>query len=220
MSKLTWDQASERLYETGVEQVALYVNNGAGYETGVAWNGCTALNLTPSGAEPTNLYANDKKYLALVSAEEMGGTIEAYTFPTEFNACNGVSELAPGVYAGQQSRKTFALVAKTLIGNDTNSNKHGYKLHILYGCLASPSEQAYATVNDSPEAVTFSWEFTTTPVSVTKVSGVESTAYICINSTEVDGTKLAALEAALYGGESAEPTLKTPDEIYEMLKTA
>ena len=210
MSKLVWDQNGERTYETGVEQVALYPQAAGTYPKGVAWNGITALNITPSGAEPTALYANDRKYLTLMSAEEIGGTIEAYTYPDEFAECDGSKAIVEGVYVGQQPRVAFGLAAKTLIGNDTEGNKHGYKLHLLYGALASPSEKAYATVNDSPEANPFSWELTTTPVSV---AGFEPTAYICIDSTKADATKLKALEEILYGGADSEARLPLPDEI-------
>lgn len=217
MAKMVWDQIGERLYETGIEQVALFKYNNGAYGKGVPWNGITALNLTPSGAEPTPLYANDKKYLNLLSVEELGGTIEAYTFPDEWAECDGSASIAEGVFIGQQPRATFALVGKTLLGNDTLGTKYGYKLHIIYGCLASPSEQSNATVNDSPEAKTMSWEFSTTPVSVT---GYQDTSYICIDSTKVDATKLAELEAALYGGTDSEPTLKMPDEIVTLMGTA
>lgn len=217
MSKMVWDQIGERLYETGVEQVALFPQVDGAYPAGVAWNGITALNLTPSGAEPTPLYANDRKYLTLMSVEELGGTIEAYTYPDEWMECDGSAELVPGVYVGQQARKPFGLVAKTLIGNDTELTKHGYKLHIVYGGLASPTEQAHATINDSPEASTLSWEFSTTPVAVT---GYESTSYICIDSTKVDAEKLAALEAIIYGSDDVEPRLPLPDEIATLMTAA
>lgn len=214
MSKLVWDQTTERLYETGVEQVALYKQVAGEYPTGVAWNGITALNLTPSGAEPTALYANDRKYLTLMSVEELGGTIEAYTYPEEWEECDGSAEAAPGVYIGQQTRATFGLAVKTLVGNDTEGTKHGYKLHLVYGCLASPAEESHTTVNDSPEAVTFSWEFSTTPVDV---PGFAATSYLCIDSTKVDAEKLAALEAKLYGSESESAMLPLPAEVLTMV---
>ena len=219
MSKLVWDQTGARLYETGIEQVALYKQVSGAYPKGVAWNGVTALNITPSGAEPTALYANDKKYLTLMSVEELGGTIEAYTYPDEWAECDGSAELAPGVFIGQQARATFGLVGKTLIGNDTENTKHGYKLHLIYGGLASPSEQSNATINDSPEAKTMSWEFSTTPVNVT---GFEPTSYICIDSTKVDPQKLTALEAILYGSasESGEARLPLPDEVASLISAA
>ena len=214
MSKLVWDQTGDRLYETGVEQVALYQQSGGAYPKGVAWNGVTALNLSPSGAEPTALYANNRKYLTLMSVEELGFTIEAYTYPDEWAECDGSATVVPGVYIGQQPRKPFGLVAKTMIGNDTEGIKHGYKLHIIYGALASPSEQENATINDSPEAKTMSWECSTTPVNV---ANFEPTSYICIDSTTVDGEKLTALEKILYGDTSAEPKLPLPDEVFTTL---
>ena len=217
MSKLVWDQTAEKRYETGIEQVALYKQVSGAYPAGVAWNGITALNLTPSGAEPTPLYANNRKYLTLMSVEELGGTIEAYTYPEEWEECDGSADAVAGVYIGQQPRATFGLVGKTLIGNDTEGTKHGYKLHLVYGCQASPAEESHATVNDSPEAVTFSWEFTATPVDVT---GHKPTAIITIDSTKVDETKLAALEAILYGSEDQEARLPLPDEIKTLLTAA
>ena len=217
MSKMIWDAVGEKFFETGIEQVALYRMTEGAYSTGVAWNGITALNLTPSGAEATSLYANNRKYLTLMSVEELGGTIEAYTYPDEWAECDGSAMAAPGVFIGQQARKPFGLAAKTLVGNDVDLTAHGYKLHLIYGGLASPSEQTNSTVNDSPEAKTMSWEFSTTPVNVT---GYQSTSYMCIDSTKVDADKLAALEAVLYGSESAEPRLPMPDEVLSMLKTA
>lgn len=214
MSKLVWDQTGDRLYETGVEQVALYPQSGGAYPKGVAWNGITALNLAPSGAEPTALYANNRKYLTLMSVEELGFTIEAYTYPDEWAECDGSATVVPGVYIGQQPRKPFGLVAKTMIGNDTEGIKHGYKLHIIYGALASPSEQENATINDSPEAKTMSWECSTTPVNV---ANFEPTSYICIDSTTVNAEKLTALETILYGGAAAEPKLPLPDEVFTTL---
>lgn len=214
MSKITWDQTGERLYETGIEQVALYIQTGGAYPKGVGWNGITALNIAPSGAEPTALYANNKKYLTLMSVEELGFTIEAYTYPDEWAECDGSATVVPGVYVGQQPRKTFGIVGKTLIGNDTEGTKHGYKLHLIYGGLASPSEQSNATVNDSPEAKTMSWECSTTPVNV---AGFEPTSYISIDSTTVDADKLAALEAILYGSDDVEPSLPLPDAVFTTL---
>lgn len=214
MSKLVWDQTAGKRYETGIEQVALYKQVSGAYPAGVAWNGITALNLTPSGAEPTPLYANNRKYLTLMSVEELGGTIEAYTYPEEWEECDGSAEAVAGVYVGQQPRATFGLVGKTLIGNDTEGTKHGYKLHLVYGCLASPAEESHATVNDSPEAVTFSWEFSTTPV---EIDGFSSTSYICIDSTKIDPEKLAALEAKLYGGADSEAMLPMPSEVLALV---
>lgn len=214
MSKMVWDQTGERRYETGVEQVALYPLVEGAYPKGVAWNGITALNLTPSGAEPTALYANNRKYLTLMSVEEMAYTVEAYTYPDEWNACNGYVEKAPGFYVTQQTRMPFGLVAKTNIGNDTEQTKFGYKLHILYNGLASPSEMSHATINEDPEAATLSWEVNTTPVPM---NGFDSTSYICIDSTKVNAEKLAALEAVLYGSDDVEPRLPLPDEIATMM---
>lgn len=215
MSILTWDQTGERIYETGVKKGVLYVQGANGtYEKGVAWNGLTAVTESPSGAEATALYADDIKYLNLLSNEEFGATIEAYTYPDEFAACDGSASLADGVMIGQQKRKAFGLSYVTTIGNDTEGSDHGYKIHIIYGALAAPSEKAYATINDSPEAITFSWEVTTTPVAV---NGFKPTASITIDSTKVDATKLAALEAKLYGSASDEPTLLLPDEIATLM---
>lgn len=195
--RLVWDATGERLYETGVSQGVLYVQDSTGkYPKGVAWNGLTGVTESPSGAEATPLYADDIKYLNLMSAEEFGATIEAYTYPDEFSECDGSAELATGVTIGQQDRKAFGLCYKTVVGNDVDSNNHGYKLHIIYGAMASPSEKAYATINDSPEAITFSWEVTTTPVNV---SGFKPTASLCIDSTKVVSGKLTALEDILYG---------------------
>lgn len=215
MSKLVWDQTGERFYETGVKQGVLYPQETGGtYPKGVAWNGLTAVTESPSGAEVTPIYADDIKYLNLVSAEEFGATIEAYTYPDEFAQCDGSAEIAVGVMIGQQSRKTFGLSYKTTLGNDTEGNDFGYKLHIIYGALAAPSEKGYATINDSPEAITFSWEVSTTPVSV---SGFKPTASITIDSTKVDAAKLEALEAILYGGTDNEARLPLPDEIVTVM---
>lgn len=218
MSKLTWDQTGERFYETGVKQGVLYPQaEGGTYPKGVAWNGLTAVTESPSGAEATPLYADDIKYLNLMSAEEFGATIEAYTYPDEFAQCDGSAEIAKGVSIGQQARKAFGMSYKTTLGNDVANNDYGYKLHLIYGALAAPSEKAYATINDSPEAITFSWEVTTTPVSV---KGFKPTANITIDSTKVDKDKLAALEAILYGGDSDEPRLPLPDEVATLMKAA
>lgn len=217
MAKLVWDKSGERLYETGVKQGVLYVQDTAGtYPKGVAWNGLTAVTETPSGAEVTALYADDIKYVNLVSAEELSGTIEAYMYPDEFAECDGSVALTPGMYIGQQDRKTFGLCYRTTLGNDTDSNNHGYKLHIIYGALAAPSEKAYATINDSPEAITFSWEFKTTPVNVT---GHKPTASIVIDSTKVNAEKLTALEKILYGDTEVEPRLPLPDEVAQIITT-
>lgn len=210
MSKLIWDQVGERFYETGVKQGVLYIPTDGVYSKGVVWNGITAITESPSGAEATPLYADDTKYLNLISAEEFGCTIEAYTFPDEFYACDGSAELVSGVMLGQQSRSIFGLSYRTALGNDTEGTEHGYKLHLIYGCLASPSERGYSTVNDSPEAITFSWEVKTTPVNVT---GFKPTSCITIDSTKVDATKLAALEEMLYGSDNTDAKLPLPDEI-------
>lgn len=217
MAKLVWDETSKKVYETGVKQGVLYVQEAGAYPKGVAWNGLTAVTESPSGAEPTALYADDIKYLNLMSAEEFGATIEAYTYPDEFAACDGSAELTTGVTIGQQTRKTFGMCYRTTIGNDTEGNNYGYKLHLIYGALAAPSEKAYATINDSPEAITFSWEVTTTPVPVT---GHNPTASLTIDSTKVEPGKLAELEAILYGSESEEPRLPLPDEILSKLQAA
>ena len=217
MSKLVWDNTGERLYETGVSKGVLYIPTDGVYSKGVAWNGLTAVTESPSGAEATPLYADDIKYLNLMSNEEFGCTIEAYTYPDEFAECDGSASLVDGVYIGQQARKTFGFCYRTVLGNDTESNDHGYKLHLVYGCLAAPSEKSYATINDSPEAITFSWEVSTTPVNVT---GHKPTACITIDSTKADPTKLATLETKLYGAESTEPMLPLPDEIAQIFSTA
>ena len=220
MAKLVWDKTGDRLYETGVKNGVLYIPTSGVYSKGVAWNGLTAVTESPSGAEATALYADDTKYLSLMSTEEFGATIEAYTYPDEFAACDGSAELADGVTIGQQKRSAFGLCYKTTIGNDTDGNDHGYKLHIIYGALAKPSERAYASINDSPEAVTFSWEITTTPVNVT---GAKPTASLVIDSTKADPSKLSALEDILYGkdGEPGnEPRLPLPDEIKTLMTAA
>lgn len=211
MSKLVWDQTGERLYETGVKKGVLYpqASNGT-YPKGVAWNGLTGVTETPSGAEATPLYADDIKYLNLMSTEELGGTIEAYTYPDEFAECDGSASIATGVYIGQQPRKTFGMSYVTTLGNDVESNAYGYKIHLIYGALAAPSEKAYSTINDSPEAITFSWDFSTTPVSV---DGFKPTASIVIDSTKVDPIKLAALEKILYGDTEVEARLPLPNEV-------
>lgn len=218
MAKLVWDKTGEHLYETGVDHGVLYFPDQTGaYKNGVAWNGLISVSESPSGAEATGQYADNIKYLNLISAEEFGATIEAYTYPEEFEACNGNKELvdASGVYVGQQSRSVFGFCYRTMIGNDTDGQDHGYKLHLVYGCQVSPSEKAYQTINDSPEALTFSWELSTTPVNVT---GKKPTALLVIDSTKIDSAKLAKIEAKLYGDEtSTGAVLPTPDEIAEIL---
>lgn len=214
MSKLVWDKIGERQYETGVSKGVLYPLTAGAYPKGVAWNGLTGVTESPSGAEATPLYANNHKYLSLMSAEEFGATVEAYTYPDEFAECNGEKELAEGVSVGQQPRTPFGMSYQTKIGNDVDSEA-GYKIHLIYGAQAAPSEKAYATVNDSPEAITFSWELTTTPV---EIEGFKPTAQLTIDSTKVDAAKLAAIEAILYGDEEVEPRLPLPNEIAELLK--
>ena len=225
LTPITWDDTGKRFYETGVDHGVLYVYDSAAskYQNGVAWNGLTAVTESPSGAEATALWADNIKYLNLMSAEEFGGTIEAYTYPDEFMACDGFAELGEagsGIVAGQQDRKTFGMSYRTVLGNDTESNSYGYKLHLLYGCLASPSEKAYSTISDSPEAITFSWEFTTTAVNV---PGMKATACLTIDSTKVDPTALQKIEDALYGtnvsttNTAESPYLPTPAEIIAFL---
>lgn len=217
MSRLVWDQTGERVYETGIKYGVLYVQEAGVYPKGVVWNGLTGITESPSGAEATALYADDTKYLNLMSNEEFGATIEAYTYPVEFGQCDGSADLVPGVSIGQQTRKTFGLCYRTALGNDVDGSDFGYKLHIIYGALAAPSEKSYATINDSPEAITFSWEVSTTPINVT---GHKPTASLTIDSTKVDATKLAALEAILYGSEDTEARLPLPDEIATLMATA
>ena len=214
MSKIVWDKTGERYYETGVKQGVLYIPTEGVYSKGVAWNGLTAVTESPSGVEPTALYADDIKYLNLMSTEEFGATIEAYTYPDEFAACDGSAEIATGVMIGQQARSTFGLSYRTAIGNDVEGNEHGYKLHLIYGALASPSDKGYATINDNPDAITFSWEVSTTPVSV---NGFKPTSCITIDSRKADATKLAELEAILYGSEDAEARLPLPDEVATLM---
>lgn len=222
MSKIEWDKTGEKLYETGVKNGVLYLPDESGaYTNGVAWNGLTSVKESPSGAEATPLYADDIKYLELTSAEEFGGTLECYTYPDEFAECDGSAEVAPGVIIGQQNRKTFGLCYRTTLGNDIKGNEYGYKLHLIYGAKASPSEKAYSTINDSPEAITFSYEISTTPVNVT---GHKPTASLIVDSTKVSAEKMAALEAILYGKDSVEsspnnnPKLPLPDEVITLLK--
>lgn len=224
MSKIVWDKIGERFYETGVNQGVLYLRAEDGtYPSGVAWNGLISVTESPSGAEPTPMYADNIKYLNLLSAEEFGATIEAYTYPDEFAQCDGSAEIAPGVMIGQQNRKVFGLSYKTALGNDVDGTDYGYKLHLIYGALAAPSEKGYSTINDSPEAITFSWEITTTPVSVRGYAlepGFKPTASITIDSTKADPTKLADLEEILYGNELSEARLPLPDEVATLMKTS
>lgn len=229
MSKLIWDKVGERLYETGVDHGVLYpIQTGGQYNKGVAWNGLSAVTESPSGAEPSPIYADNIKYLNLMSAEDFGGTIEAYTSPDEFAECDGSVEVAPGVFAGQQSRKQFGLSYRTILGNDVDSNDYGYKLHLVYNCLASVSEKGYTTVNDSPEAIALSWEFSTTPAEIAKIidgKKLKPTAILTLDSTKIDAKKLAALEEILYGkdpttpegNDGVDPRLPFPDEVIELL---
>lgn len=218
MSKLIWDKTGERLYETGVNKGVLYPQDNTGaYPLGVAWNGLTAVTESPSGAEATPLYADNIKYLNLMSAEEFGATIEAYTYPDEFAVCDGSSELSTGVMIGQQNRKSFGLAYRTTLGNDVEGGDYGYKLHLIYGATAAPSEKGYATINDSPEAITFSWEVTTTPVEVTNK---KPTASLVIDSTKVDAAKLSALETILYGNTGVDPRLPLPNEVAAIFGSA
>lgn len=220
MARLLWDQVGERTYETGVDRGVLYIRDDAGaYTEGYAWNGLTAVSQSPSGAEVTPQYADNIKYLNLVSAEEFGATIEAFTYPDEFGVHDGTAMPAPGVFLGQQARKPFGLSYRTLVGNDVDGLEHGYKLHLIYGALAAPSEKAYTTVNDSPEAITFSWEVTTTAVEVGTVGAVryKPAASLTVDSREVTPTALTALEAILYGSETEEPRLPLPAEVIQMM---
>lgn len=216
MPKIKWDQTGERYYETGVSKGVLYPYANNTYAKGVAWNGLINVSESPEGAEATPLYADNIKYLNLMSAEEFKATIEAYTYPDEFAACNGEASLEEGVSIGQQKRSQFGLSYQTKIGNDVDSEL-GYKIHLVYGALAAPSEKAYATVNDSPEAITFSWEISTTPV---EVPGFKPTASLVIDSTKVDPTKLAEFEKKLYGDETNEATLPLPSEVATLFHAA
>lgn len=217
MSKLVWDETGKRFYETGVKQGVLYPQAvGGTYPKGVAWNGLTSVSESPEGAEPEPLYADDIKYLNLMSVEEFKATIEAYTYPDEFAECDGSASIADGVTVGQQKRKPFGLCYRTTLGNDVDGNSHGYKLHLVYGALAAPSEKNFETINDSPEAATFSWELSTTPVAISK-DGFQPTASITIDSTKADKTKLKALEDVLYGTTDIEPRLPLPDEIATLM---
>ena len=211
---LTWDKTGDRLYETGVDHGVLYIPTAGEYTVGYAWNGLTAITEAPSGAEASPIYADNIKYLSLTSAEEFGGTIEAYTYPEEFGQCDGTAEPVAGVLIGQQARKSFGLCYRTLLGNDTEGQDHGFKLHLVYGAQAAPSEKAYSTVNDSPEATTFSWEFTTSPVNVT---GRKPTSILTIDSTKVDAEGLADLLKILYGFGATQARMPLPDEIITLL---
>lgn len=215
MAKLVWNEAGKRLYETGVDRGVLYVSDGNGrYQKGVVWNGLVSVNESPSGAEATPLYAGNVKYVELMSNEEFGASIEAYTYPEEFEQCDGSAELADGITIGQQPRKSFGLCYRTKIGNDTAGDEHGYKIHLIYGAKAAPTEKSYTTINDSPEAITFSWEITTTPI---EVAGHKPTATLTIDSTKVTPTALTAIETKLYGDTTGEATLPTPAEILALI---
>lgn len=217
MTAITWDPVDDRTYETGVDHGVLYVYDPTtkAYGKGVAWNGLTGVTESPSGAEASAQYADNIKYLSLLSAEEFSGTIEAFTYPDAFAVCDGTAEPATGIYIGQQSRRTFALSYRTKKGNGSDDN-YGYKLHIIYGALAAPSEKAYASINDSPEAITFSWEFSTVPVALT-TGNYKPVASLVIDSTKVNAAKLALLEAELYGDATNPANLPLPDEIITML---
>ena len=214
MAKLVWNEIGKRFYETGVEKGVLYPQEGGAYPKGVVWDGLTGVTESPSGAEATPLYASNIKYLNLMSKEEFGATVEAYTYPDEFAACDGSAELTKGVSVGQQPRKLFGMSYVTLKGNDAEGTDHGYKIHLIYGAMASPSERAYATVNESPEAITFSWTITTTPV---EIKGMKPSACITIDSTKVEAPKLKALEDALYGTAEKEAHLPLPEELITIL---
>jgi hypothetical protein len=215
MTVLVWDQVGERRYETGVDRGVLYLPDASGdYNTGVAWNGLTTVNETPSGAAATPQFADNIKYLNLVAHEEFGATVDAYTYPDEFALCDGTVEPVDGVHIGQQSRKLFGLCYRTRLGNDLEGNDYGYKLHLVYGALAAPSQKSYGTINDTPAAIAFSWAVTTTPVAVTDA---KPTALVTVDSTRVDPAKLAALEAILYGTPTDDPRLPLPDEVIALL---
>ena len=216
MARLIWDEVGQRFFETGVKNGVLYVqDNDGSYKNGVVWNGLTAVTESPSGAEETPLYADDVKYLTLRSAEQFGATIEAYTYPEEFEQCDGSAQIAAGVTIGQQARRAFGLCYRTAIGNDIQGQEFSYKLHLLYGCTVAPSEKSYSTINDNPEAITFSWELSTVPVPV---DGFKPTASLVIDASKVDEGKMQLLEDALFGNESNEAKLLTPNEIMELLK--
>lgn len=230
MSKIIWDKVGERLYETGCDHGVLYKAEAGKYGAGVPWNGLTGVTESPSGAEASPIYADNIKYVNLVSNEDFGATVEAYMYPDEFAECDGSVEILPGVYAGQQSRKTFGLTYRTVLGNDEELNDHGYKLHLIYGCLAAPSEKGYSTINDSPEAATLSWEITTTPVAINTLIGgkkLKPTASLTFDSTKFSAKFMAQLEEILYGKDptttggkdGVEPRLPLPDEIIKLFES-
>ena len=216
MARLIWDEVGQRFFETGVKNGVLYVQDNDGtYKNGVVWNGLTAVTESPSGAEETPLYADDVKYLTLRSAEEFGATVEAYTYPEEFEQCDGSASIANGVTIGQQARRAFGLCYRTSVGNDIQGQNFSYKLHLIYGCTVAPSEKSYSTINDNPEAITFSWELSTVPVPV---DGFSPTASLVIDASKVDEGKMTLLENALFGDDENEARLLLPNEIMEMLK--
>ena len=217
MSKIVWDETGKHFFETGIKNGVLYPQDSMGkYPKGVAWNGLTSVTESPGGADPSDIYADDDKYLTLRAKETFGGTIEAYTSPDEFGVCDGTAELAPGVYIGQQARKAFGLCYRTAVGNDVDGTDHGYKLHLVYGATASPVQKAYSTINESPEAMTLSWDFTTTPV---KVTGHKPTALLVIDSRNVDPGVMTKIEKVLYGDDAKEASLPSPDEILALINT-
>ena len=216
MAKLVWDQTGQKFFETGVSNGVLYVSDGqGGYQTGVAWNGLTQVAENPSGAESNPVYADNIKYLNIISAEEFGATIEAYTYPDDFMECDGSAQVVAGVNIGQQARKSFGISYRTRVGNDVAGDNLGYKIHVIYNCQAAPSGKTYSTVNESPEAITFSWEVTTTPVPV---EGFRPTATVVFDSTKLDAGKMAAVENALYGGTSSEPGLPSIEELLALVQ--
>lgn len=217
MVKLVWDKVGERLYETGTSKGALFVRGSAGtYGPGVAWNGLSAVRQSPDGAEESPVYANNKKYLSMLSAENFKGTIEAYTYPEEFSACDGSKEVVPGVYLGQQARSTFGLVYSTIVGNDTSENAYGEKLHFIYGAKVSPSERSYETVNEDPNAILLSWEFNTEAQTV-EAAGFTPTAYLVVDSTKTDTVKFQALHDLVYGTVEGESELPSIDDIIALV---
>lgn len=217
MSKLVWDETGKRTYETGVDHGVLYPQSGGKYPKGVAWNGLTSVSESPSGAEDNPLYADNMKYLNIKSAEELGLTIECYTYPDEWAECDGSADLVEGVSLGQQKRNTFGFSYRTKVGNDTEGEDHGYKIHMIYGCSASPSEKSYQTINDSPDAISFSYEVTTTPIPV---EGFKPVACITVDSTKIEPDLLAKLEKILYGDEETEARLPLPDELKTLFQAA
>lgn len=222
MTALVWDETSKKIYETGTSNGALFVmGQGGTYENGVAWNGLISVKQSPDGADTTDIYANNHKYVSMTAAENFKGSISAYTYPDEFMACDGSKELAPGVYAGQQTRKPFALVYSTIVGNDTEGIDFGEKLHFIYNAKVAPASREYSTINDSPEAIEFSWEFTTTPTGVSndlEAQGVKQTSYICVDCTKLKPETVKKIKDSVYGGADSEPTMPTIDELLALAK--